>query len=124
MNKNVYIISVTSIQMNNLLLMLATILSLSLGVAAPVSASNWQLMLVPESVEITSQEGFDNSFTSFNPSFLAIEQGLTISLTRSLEKLIEQQKVFDNCKQYLCGQKDIAGVMEKVRQAYLICSVT
>ncbi|MFT5281727.1 MAG: pSer/pThr/pTyr-binding forkhead associated (FHA) protein [Kangiellaceae bacterium] len=117
MNKNVYIISVTSIQMNNLLLMLATILSLSLGVAAPVSASNWQLMLVPESVEITSQEGFDNSFTSFNPSFLAIEQGLTISLTRSLEKLIEQQKVFDNCKQYLCGQKDIAGVMEKVRNS-------
>ncbi len=97
--------------------MLAITLCISLSTPAPVSARDWQIMLVPERIEQASQKAIENASQQLNPSYLQIEQGLALSLTRSLEKLIEQQKVFDNCQQFLCGQQDIAGVTKKVRDS-------
>jgi pSer/pThr/pTyr-binding forkhead associated (FHA) protein len=119
MNKNALINLVTLTNMKNIFISLAAIstavFAIMLASTAPASARDWQLMLIPEAVDQTNQATTADEPIQVNPAYLHIKQGLALSLTQSLEKLIEQQKAFDDCAQYLCAKRDIAGVMKTVR---------
>jgi hypothetical protein len=79
--------------------------------SALVSARNLQVLLVPESASTL----FGQKET-LPKSYPALEKGLTFSLSRSLEVLIDKQRVFPDCSLYLCGEHDIYALMQKVNE--------
>lgn len=77
-----------------------------------VHATSWQLVVAPES--IYQKTSLQNE-SRMPDSYLSIEKGLIHSLSGSVEKLIDKQRVFGACTFYLCGEQDIASFMQKVR---------
>lgn len=83
-----------------------------LSYSTQTKAQNWQLMLMPEAI---SGESNQQKNMRIPDNYSPLEKGLTLSLSRSLETLIDKQRVFPACKLYLCGQQDISSLMQKIR---------
>lgn len=75
------------------------------------NSKNWQLLLVPESNPVESSQ---HRNIPLPDNYLSLEKGLTLSLSRSLETLIDKQRVFPQCIFYLCGEQDITSLMQKI----------
>lgn len=79
------------------------------------SARDWYLMLVPEPT-LHQQEIAEGELGPLADYYANIEKGLAISLSRSLEKLIDREKVFVKCLQYLCAEPDIQSLASKLKE--------
>lgn len=107
----------------------------SLLINTVVFARNWQIMLVPESIEdavaqseqadllpkstldsppIIVAQKLSSALQRLNADYAHIENGLAMSLARSAETVIEPEKVLGSCERYLCGQSDITELMNTI----------
>jgi hypothetical protein len=119
MNKPVYASVVTRETSRFILIKLVLIVLTMLLMASNATARNWQLMLVPEAPTNSAEptpalQAYSHTNKPLNTHYKAIEQGLASSITSGMEKLIEHDKVFESCQQYLCGQADIPSLMAQV----------
>jgi pSer/pThr/pTyr-binding forkhead associated (FHA) protein len=65
-------------------------------------AREWKLMLVPDNTQAHVDQ--------------AVEQGLSLTLGRSLEQVIDKQKAFQDCQQQWCGQASMQDMLLTVRE--------
>lgn len=72
-------------------------------------AKDWHIMLIPY---VDTQ---DNSGIQLSPSQQnQFEQGIEITITQSLEKLVQSHVIFEQCYDSLCGRANIKNVLDEI----------
>lgn len=97
-------------------------LMLILFFSTTAEAKNWQLMMLPNSELMLSQ---NKSGLSENEPLVSaalaskemaqFEDGLSLPLSRNLDSVISYQKVFKNCQQKWCGQPSLEEALQQIR---------